>query len=69
MIAHVADVLTAEHGCEDYDATADYAANLIRAYDSLAIVAHKYVAGTANHHWLSAIVAYAVTVNTQTGGF
>jgi hypothetical protein len=69
MIAHVSDVLQSEHACEDYDATADYAANLIRAYESLAIIASKYAAGTANHDWLSAMVAYAVASNTELAGF
>ena len=69
MIAHVADVLEAEHGCEDYDATADYAANLIRSNDSLAIIAAKYAAGTANLAWLQAMVAYAVMSNDAIGGF
>ena len=69
MIAHVSDVLESDHGCTDYDATADYAANLIRAYDSLAIIASKYAARTANLAWLQAMVAYAVADNSATGGF
>lgn len=69
LIGHVSDVLQSEHGCNDYDATAEYAAQLLAEYPSLLLIAHKYAAGTTTDRWLQAIVAYAVTDNTRRGGF
>lgn len=42
LIAHVADVLESDHGCADYDASADHAANLLTAYYFLRVAAENY---------------------------
>ena len=46
-VAHVANVLEDFHGAMDYDATADYAANLLRTYPDLLAMASQYQNGDA----------------------
>jgi hypothetical protein len=66
-LARVADVLTANHGCTDYDATAELAAQLIRAYPDVraaASVSLDRVTSALDHS-----VAAAMRHLADTGGF
>jgi hypothetical protein len=64
-VAHVANVLEDFHGAMDYDATADYAANLLRTYPDLLAMASQYQNGDAGREWLVDAVATAVQINTD----
>ena len=64
-VAHVANVLEDFHGAMDYDATADYAANLLRTYPDLLAMANQYQNGDAGREWLVDAVATAVQINTD----
>lgn len=68
-IAHVADVLQSDHGCEDYDATAEYASLLLEANYFLRVAAENYAAETETRESFAFYVGQAVKFNTANGGF
>jgi len=68
-IAHVADVLTSDHNATDYDATADYAANLLTAYPYLVTSADAYAHGAMELADFRQAVTFAVSDNDHNGGF
>jgi hypothetical protein len=67
-VAHVADVLE-DHGATGYEATADYADALLRAYPALREMASQYHNGDAGRDWLVDAVNTAVQSNAEQGGF
>lgn len=69
MIGHVADVLKSEHGCHDYDATAEYAAQLLEANYFLRVSAENYAAKTETRESFAFYVGQAVKFNAADGGF
>jgi len=64
-VAHVADVLEAEHGATDYDVAADYAVNLLRMYPDLLAMASQFQNGDAGREWLVDAVATAVQLSAD----
>lgn len=69
MMAHVADVLQSNHGCIDYDTTAEYAALLLDAHYFLRVAADNYATETESRESFAFYVGQAVKFSNADGGF